>query len=134
MKPDPERLKSIPLLAGLSDVDLAKVAGWSEERKVSEGQRLTPEGAAGYVFFMILGGTADVMQGDEQIGSLGPGDYFGEVAILSESGRRMASVVATSPMTVAAVFGTEFWRIEQELPQVVDQIRETAAARTPADG
>jgi CRP-like cAMP-binding protein len=133
VKPDPERLRSVPLLADLSDPELAKISGWSEERKVSEGQRLTPEGASGYVFFLILDGTADVMQEDRRIRSLGPGDYFGEVAILEEEGKRTASVVATSPMTLAAIFGTEFWRLEQELPQVVARIRETAAARTGAD-
>ena len=67
-------------------------------------------------------------------GSPPSGRYFGEMAILGEAGRRTASVMATSPMTLAAVFGTEFWRIEQELPEIVDRIRETAAARTPADG
>jgi len=119
----------MPLLEGLSDDELARIAKWSEERRVSEGQRLTPEGAAGYVFFMILDGTADVVQGEERLRSLGPGDYFGELAILGDEGRRTASVVATSPMTLAATFGTEFWRIEQELPQIVERIRETAETR-----
>lgn len=82
------------------------------------------------MFFLILDGVADVLEGDELVGRLGPGDYFGEVALLGDEGRRMASVVASTPMTLAAIFGTEFWRLEQEFPQVVDRIRVTAAART----
>ena len=53
---------------------------------------------------------------------IGPGDFFGEKAILGE-GRRRGTVVATSPLTVLAIFGTEFRRLEAELPELGERIR-----------
>lgn len=121
-------LRGLTLLDGLSDTDLQKLASWSQRRVVAEGQRLTPEGASGYLFFIILEGTADVTQDDRHIRSLGRGDHFGELAIL-EGGRRTASVVATSPMVLAEVFGADFRQIDTEIPALAERIRATAASR-----
>lgn len=121
-------LRGLALLEGLSDVDLEKLASWSQRRVVAEGQRLTPEGASGYLFFIILEGTADVAQDERHIRTLARGDHFGELAIL-EGGRRTASVVATSPMVLAEVFGADFRRIDTEIPALAERIRATAATR-----
>jgi CRP-like cAMP-binding protein len=128
MKPDPARLAAMPLFEGLSSEEIETLTGWTEERHVSAGQSLVSEGAAGYVFFVIEEGTAGVEQHGEVLGELGPGDHFGEIAIL-DGGRRTASVVATSDMTILAMFGTEFRRLETELPQLADRIRATMEER-----
>lgn len=80
------------------------------------GRRLTPEGASGYTFYVIAEGTADVLHRDALVTQLGPGDFFGEMAILGD-GRRIADVVATAPMTLYAMFGTSFREMEAELPE-----------------
>ena len=99
MHPEPHRLRAIPLFADLEPDDLDRVASWLEIREESEGRRLTPEGASGYEFFVIEEGTADVNHEGAKIGSLGRGDFFGEMAMMGD-GRRVADVVATSPITL----------------------------------
>ena len=95
---------------------------------MSRGQSLVSEGAAGYVFFVIEEGTAGVEREGEFLRELGPGDHFGEIAIL-DGGRRTASVVATSNMRILAMFGTEFRRMESELPDLAERIRATMRDR-----
>jgi CRP-like cAMP-binding protein len=88
-----------------------------------EGSRFTTEGASGYLFFVIVEGTAQAEIDGRPVGKLGPGDFFGEVALLGETGRRMAAVVATSDMRVGVLFGTEFRQMETEVPQVAERLR-----------
>ena len=122
MRPDPAQLANVPLFAELTPQEREELAGWTEVREVSAGQPVTLEGASGYTFFVIQSGTADVHEGEEKVRELGPGDFFGEMAILGE-GRRRGTVVATSPLTVLAMFGTEFRRLEAEFPELGERIR-----------
>jgi CRP-like cAMP-binding protein len=124
MKPDPARLAMLPLFEDLSGEELDLLVSWTEEHEVSRGQSLVSEGAAGYVFFVIEDGTAGVERDGEFLRELGPGDHFGEIAIL-DGGRRTATVVATSDMRILAMFGTEFRRLEAEPPDLADRIRAT---------
>ncbi len=120
---DPARLRSFPIFADVSQEDAERIAAWCQLREASPGDRLTSEGASGYALFLIDEGTADAERDGVRIGSLAAGDFFGEIALLGESSRRMASVVATSPMRLAVMFGTEFRRLEAELPEVAEQMR-----------
>ena len=132
MRPDPDRLRAVPLFAGLRDDQLERLAEMFEVEEIGEaGRRLTPEGASGYMFYVIADGTADVMHHDALVAQLGPGDFFGEMAILGD-GRRVADVVATAPMTLYAMFGTSFREMEAELPEVAAQIRIAVEARQTA--
>ena len=131
MLPDPHRLRAIPLFADLGPDDLDRVASWLEIREEGEGRRLTPEGASGYEFFVIEEGTADVNHEGAKIGSLGPGDFFGEMAMMGD-GRRVADVVATSPITLFEMFGTHFRELEMTLPEVATRIRATLEERRTA--
>jgi len=128
MHPDPERLARLPLLAALTPDELEAVARWSEVRHAELGERLTAEDAPGYTFFLLETGTASVTQDGVEVSELGPGDFFGEGAILGD-GRRTATVTATAPATLVALFGTEFRRLEQELPAVAASIRGALAER-----
>ncbi len=92
---DPDRLKTIPLFSSLSDKALDTVSVFASEMSVSTGKRLVHEGDYSYDLIVIETGTADVIKGGQAIGSLGPGDVFGEMGKLS-GGKRTADVVATS--------------------------------------
>jgi CRP-like cAMP-binding protein len=122
LQPDHDRLRAIPLFRELSDEDLDKLAPWLTAEEVSDGRRLTPEGASGYQFYVIETGTAAVLRHQETIATLGPGDFFGEMAMMGD-GQRIADVVATSPMTIFAMFGTSFRELEANLPDVAAEIR-----------
>jgi len=128
MNPDPAELRSIPLFESLAGADLREIAGWFEVRSVDQGKPVTMEGASGYNFFVIQDGTAAVRQEGNVIRTLGPGDFFGELAIL-DSGRRTADVVATSPLRLAVMFGTDFRRLQGELPDVAGRIQDVVASR-----
>jgi CRP-like cAMP-binding protein len=116
-------LEGMPLFEGLSEDERARLTCRFEERTAREGSRFTTEGASGYLFFVIVEGTAQAEIDGRPVGKLGPGDFFGEVALLGETGRRMAAVVATSDMRVGVLFGTEFRQMETEFPQVAERLR-----------
>jgi CRP-like cAMP-binding protein len=134
VQPDPERLRAVPLFAALPPEDLDRLATMFSVEEVGDaGRRLTPEGAPGYMFYVIAEGTADVFHHDDLVARLGPGDFFGEMAIVG-GGRRVADVVATSPMTIYAMFGTAFREMEAAFPELADRIRATVDSRRSADG
>ena len=126
-------IAAIPLFANLSHEDIAFVAGIAGELEIAQGENLAVEGDFGYALFIVDAGTADVTQDHERIGSVGPGDVVGEIATL-HSGRRTASVVATSPMRVVAFLARDVWRIERELPDVGAALRASIDARLQPHG
>ena len=113
----PERLAGIPLFAELSEAERSDVAEHLEDRVVEPGAHLSREGGAGYFFFVIESGTAEVSHGDEVVATLGPGDFFGEAAVLATT-RRTATVTAATPMTLFAMFGADFALLEAQSPSV----------------
>ena len=124
---DPGRLKSIPLFSSLSDKALDTVSVFATETSVSTGKRLVHEGDYSYDLIVIDTGTADVVKGGEVIGSLGPGDVFGEMGMLSGS-RRMADVIATSPMGLITLSKWDLKRISTEISDQLQSLVEQRQA------
>lgn len=106
----------------LSPGELERVARSFEPKQASAGTMLTVEGAAGYSFFLIESGSVKVERAGEVLEELGPGDFFGEAAILTGQ-RRNATVTASSDATLLVLFGTEFRVLENELPAAAERIR-----------
>ena len=125
-------LSKLPLFAGLPEDELRKIALWFELRDVSAGTELVGQGAPGYRFFVLVDGSAVVAADDERIADVGPGDFFGEGAIVGD-GRRHASVATTSASQVLVMFGTEFRRLEQTYPLVAERIDAAARERLAAE-
>ena len=125
---DATRLAAIPLFADLSDADRAAIAESAYEVEATEGQTLATEGDFGYALYAIESGTADVSADGAHLRTLGPGDVFGEIALIA-SGRRTASVVATSPMKLIALFKRDVWALEQKAPEAATRLRELVASR-----
>jgi CRP/FNR family transcriptional regulator, cyclic AMP receptor protein len=130
---DSSRISAIPLFAELAADDLAFVAGIASEIEVSEGANLAVEGDFGYALFAIEEGTADVNREGKGVARVGRGDVIGEIATL-RSGRRAASVVATSPMRLVTLLARDVWRIETELPEVRAALRASIVARIGPPG
>jgi len=127
---DPDRLKTLPLFSSLSDKALDTVSVFSSETSVSPGKRLVHEGDYSYDLIVIESGTADVIKGGEVIGSLGPGDVFGEMGMLS-GGKRTADVIATSDMRLITLSKWDLRRISSE---VSDQLQSLVEQRQKLDG
>jgi CRP-like cAMP-binding protein len=121
-------LARAPLFEALDEEQQRQVASWFHVEHASEGVLLCGEGCHGYTFFVLTEGTADVTAEGEQLSTLGPGDYFGEVAILG-SGRRTASVTSTSPVRLLVMFGTEFRRLEATYPEIASRLTEAMQSR-----
>lgn len=90
-----DMLRKVPLFAGLDEKELQEIAASMRERRFSEGDTVTQEGAGGVGFFVVEEGRADVSVGGEIKGSVGPGDYFGEIALINESPRTATLTAAT---------------------------------------
>ena len=92
-----DTLKNVPLFAGLDKKELEEVASSMRERRFKAGDTMTQEGSGGAAFFVVEEGEADVSVAGEKKGSIGPGDYFGEIALINDS-PRTATLTARTDM------------------------------------
>jgi CRP-like cAMP-binding protein len=112
----------LPFFAGLPEKEIDAVAGAASEREFAAGDALRTEGDLGHCVFLVEAGTAEVSTNGTTVGQVGPGDVVGEVAVLA-SGRRTASVVATSPVRVIALFKRDVWALERDAPEAARRLR-----------
>jgi CRP-like cAMP-binding protein len=108
-KSDPRAdvLAGISLFRACSPKELAKIGSLTTEIKVEPGHVLCREGESGYDFFIIVEGEAKVTMGGREIATLGPSQFFGEMALL-DGGPRIATVTAATPMRLLALSRGEF--------------------------
>lgn len=125
---DAARLAHVPLFAGLDEGERATLASAASEVEASAGQSIAVQGDFGHALYAIEEGSADVLVDGERVRTLGPGDVFGEVAVVV-SGRRSASVVATSQMKLLAFFKRDVWALEKSSPELTERLRELVAER-----
>jgi CRP/FNR family cyclic AMP-dependent transcriptional regulator len=92
-----DQLKHVPLFAGLERRELEQIADSMHERRFAAGDTVVQEGAGGAGFFIVEEGEAEVTVGGEPRNTIRPGDYFGEIALLTGS-ERTATIVATTDM------------------------------------
>jgi CRP-like cAMP-binding protein len=125
---DVERLRRLPLFGELDHHDLSTIAHHVGEAEVEEGHVLFEQGSIPYELFLIEEGTADVTMDGERVGTIGPGDVVGEIALLRFQ-RRMATVRVTSPMRAVTVSADDLQVIEGEMPEIAGQLRSIMSAR-----
>lgn len=119
---EPGRLQALPLFGDLDAYDLAQVAKWVEEVRADPGQLLIEQGSMPYELFVIEDGAVDVVRDGESIATLGAGDVVGEIALL-EQHRRMASVVAKTPVRALALQVDALQSLTAEMPELGDELR-----------
>lgn len=125
---DPKRLADLPVFADLDDSECAEVAACVREVTVEPGTTVAAQGENAYEFFVIEAGEAEVRKGSEVIGTVREGDVIGEIGLLA-TGTRTASIVATTPMTLVAMFSREFQRVEARMPAIATSLRATMRER-----
>jgi CRP/FNR family cyclic AMP-dependent transcriptional regulator len=121
---DAKRLEEIPLFAGLSKKERERVARWADEIDEPAGYRLVDQGNFAHEFFVLLDGTVEVTKDAQHLTDLGPGDFFGEIALVGHE-RRTATVTATTPVRAVVMHARDFGAMRSEMPSVCDRI-ETA--------
>ena len=92
-----DTLKKVPLFAGLDNKELEQIASSMRERRFAAGDTVTKEGQGGVGFFIVEEGEAEVTVGGQDRGVVGPGDYFGEIALINDS-PRTATLTARTDM------------------------------------
>lgn len=123
-----ELIKRVPLFSELGRRELNEVAGIADEIDLREGTELTKEGSPGREFFVLIDGTADVKKGSRRVNRLGPGDFFGEISLLTSEAPN-ADIVALSMLRCLVVPGPEFEPFLLEYPRVLFRILQAEARR-----
>jgi CRP/FNR family cyclic AMP-dependent transcriptional regulator len=127
-----ELLKRAPLFSGCSKSELRALASTADELDLREGTVVTREGRPGREFFVLISGTADVTKNDKRIAELGPGDWFGEIALLTNA-PRTATVTATSPVDVLVITDRRFRDVVETMPSIALKILSSLGERLAHD-
>ena len=121
-------IRKVPLFARCSRGEVKQIAQIADEIDLDEGTEMTREGAPGREFFVLLEGTAEVERGGQKVNALGAGDFFGEIALISEE-PRTATVRASSPVHALVVTARSFRRLIDEQPEIKTSVMEAMADR-----
>ena len=126
---DTSRFAAFPVLADLPEAELDELAAAMSEVEVEAGAEVITVDDYGTAIYFIEQGEADVLlDGDETTETLGPGDTFGEIALLF-TGERSATVVARTPMQLLSLSGQDFQRIRADVPELERSLRRLGAER-----
>ena len=123
-----EALKRAPLFEGLSKKELGELARITEDLELEAGTVLCREGSLGHEFFVFVDGSAQVTRGGKKVALRGGGDFFGEIALLTEA-KRMATVTATTPVRCFVLTRRDFRRVLDENPKVERKVMRALAER-----
>ena len=130
-QPTADLIRGVPLFADLDDKTVERLAGEFIERHFDEGAAIATEGTDGLNFFIVASGEAAVTIHGEQVGTLGPGTAFGEVALVDKSARS-ATVTATTPMIAYALPVWSFRPFVEQRPELAWKLLEVLAERLRA--
>ena len=123
-----ELLAAVPLFSSCTKRELGKIASVADRVTAEPGEELTREGRSGREFFVIEDGTANVLQAGRRIATLGPGEFFGEMALLDQ-GPRTATVKAATPMSLYVIGARDFASTIEEIPHVTRKLLQGLARR-----
>jgi CRP-like cAMP-binding protein len=126
------RLDGIPLFDRLSRRQRGKLARAMREVEIAKGEHLVDEGEPPESFFVICEGTAAVISSGTNLTELGPGDFLGEIGLLSH-GHRTASVIALSPIRALVMPAETFRTMTRSMPDAAKQIEAAMEERLERD-
>jgi len=122
------KLAKVPIFSECSKRELAVIARVAKEVSHRAGTVIAREGERGIGLFLILEGTCKVTIGGRTKARLGPGDFFGEIALL-DGGPRTATVTATSDVRLVGITGWVFRGLLMEHPSIALKTLEAVAGR-----
>ncbi len=121
-------IKRVPLFASASKQELAEIASIADEIDLPEGKTLITEGDSGREFFVLIEGTADVERGGRKVAVLGPGDFFGEIALISKTPRN-ATITTTSATRALVITDRAFKQLHDHSPDIAVGVLTALAER-----
>jgi CRP-like cAMP-binding protein len=130
-KPTPDLLRTVPLFSALDDKELTSLADEFNERRFSAGDSIALEGEGGLMFFVVESGEATVEVHGEEVGKLGPGSAFGEIALIDRR-PRTATVTAQTELKTFGLPVFVFRPFVEARPQVAWKLLEAMADRLAA--
>ena len=131
MPAPPELLRKVEIFASLSDRDLERLARSFKESTFAEGDVIATEGQRGVGFFVIGEGTVDYSVHGERVGSGGPGNYFGEVALVDD-GPRSATVTAATDVIAYGLTSWDFRPLVEDSAGIGWELLQVMAKRLRA--
>jgi len=127
-----ELLKRVPLFAECSKKELGEIARVSDEMDVGQGSVLTREGDSGREFFVLVEGVAEVRRKGRKVSTMKPGDFFGEIALVSDR-PRTATVTVAAPGRVLVMTDRAFRELMQRMPSIQRKVLAAVVDRLPPD-
>jgi CRP-like cAMP-binding protein len=127
-----ELLKRVPLFERCSKSELGEIAMLADELDLPSARELTREGASGYEFIVLVEGEAEVVRGVRVVNKLGPGDFVGEIALVSGK-PRTATVRTKGPARVLVVTASGFRTLMHDVPSIKDKVLEAVTSRLADD-
>ena len=127
-----ELIKRVPLFSHCSKKELGLVAQIADEIDLPEGKTLMREGDRGREFFVLVEGNADVRKGNRKVNTMGQGDFFGEIALVSQK-PRTATVTTASPVRALVVTEQSFRSLIGRAPDVQRKVLQALADRVAGD-
>jgi CRP/FNR family cyclic AMP-dependent transcriptional regulator len=124
-----ELLEQVPLFQGLPHNELQRIARSFKERHFSAGESVAAEGSGGVGFFVIGEGTASVDVHGDKRAQLGPGDYFGEIALIDDQARRTASITAETDLTCYGLTSWDFRPLVETNAEIAWKLLQVMAKR-----
>jgi CRP-like cAMP-binding protein len=121
-------IAGVPLFSRLSKGELARIAQLADEVDLPAGKTLTKEGSRGREFFVLLEGTADVQRNRQRIATMQGGDFFGEIALVTDV-PRTATVTTTSTVHALVITDRAFRELLRESPAIQGKVLEAVASR-----
>jgi CRP/FNR family transcriptional regulator, cyclic AMP receptor protein len=123
-----EHLRRVPLFAKMKSNELERLSQLTDEVEVGLDRVLAEQGTTGHEFFIVMDGRVMVLDGNTPVRTLGPGDFFGEIALI-ESVPRTATVRAEGIVKLLVIGHREFHSLMDEFPSVRDCVLDTLAER-----
>jgi CRP/FNR family transcriptional regulator, cyclic AMP receptor protein len=121
-------IKRVPLFSSASKHELEEIAQLADEIDLPEGRTVITEGETGREFFVLVEGTADVVRGGKKVASIGPGDFFGEIALISKTPRN-ASITTTSAARALVITDRAFRQLLDQQPEIAVGVLHALAER-----
>lgn len=123
-----ERLKAVPLFASLSKKELGLLLHQADHLRYPARYRVVREGANGEEFWVVIEGELSVLRNDREVARLGPGDFFGELAVIDPAPRD-ATIVSKTPVELLVVGRRRFWSVVEDVPALSRKLLVTLARR-----